>query len=146
MSKQALQIFPDRIQIVAVLVIQFLSAAKARIYLRNAKALKRFELHTMVGQQIGNRTRQTILHQMILPDDQAAGFFSLAAPDDDLEGTVRELRAIYLLPDWWGRGIGGAAKAGVLIKGADVFSPYMHATTSCSVCFGACAKLRSAPQ
>ena len=27
-------------------------------------------------------------------------------------------------------GIGGAAKAGVLIKGADVFSPYMHATVA----------------
>ena len=53
-------------------------------------------------------------HFLCLSDGQAAGFFSLAAPDDDLEGTVRELRAIYLLPDWWGRGIGGAAMEFIL--------------------------------
>ena len=57
-------------------------------------------------ERLSSGDRETLI---CLAGGRPAGFFSLAGPDKDLGAAVRELRAIYLLPEWQGQGVGSAA-------------------------------------
>jgi ribosomal protein S18 acetylase RimI-like enzyme len=73
-------------------------------------------------------TRATRGNLVAATDREIAGFVSFGpSRDDDARGTrTGELYAIYLHPDWWGRGLGRrlwrAAHQGLLVEEYDAFT------------------------